>query len=80
MPPTGSISDPSQDRTRCSRSVGRTKASSGPTTVGPDTTRMAPVISAACLDMPSSRPANTAAKAKVTGTPITISRTTTRRV
>jgi hypothetical protein len=54
--------------------------SSGPTTVGPDTTRMAPVISAACLDMPSSRPANTAPKANVTGTPSTISRSTTRLV
>lgn len=40
--PTGSISEPSQDSTRCSRSVGRMKASSGPTTVGPDTTNMAP--------------------------------------
>src|SRR2546430_11496653 len=69
MPPTGSISDPSQESTRCSRSVGRMKSSSGPTTVGPDTTRMAPSIRAALLDMPSSSPANTAARTMVTGTP-----------
>jgi len=30
MPPTGSIKDPSQESTRCSRSVGRMKPSSGP--------------------------------------------------
>src|SRR5262249_10187690 len=53
MPPTGSISDPSQDRIRCSRSEGRTNASSGPTTVGPDTTKIAPSMSAAPADMPS---------------------------
>jgi len=56
------------------------KPSSGPITVGPETTRMAPSIRAARLDMSSSRPANTAPKARVTGTPITISRITTRRV
>src|SRR5215831_5985197 len=47
MPPIGSISDPSQDKIRCSRSDGRTNASSGPTTVGPDTTKIAPSITAA---------------------------------
>ena len=47
MPPTGSISEPSQVRTRWSRSVGRMKRSSGPTTVGPETTRIAPIMSAA---------------------------------
>jgi len=69
MPPIGSISEPSQDKIRCSRSDGRTNASSGPTTVGPDTTKIAPVISAAPADMPSSSPANTAANAIVIGTP-----------
>jgi hypothetical protein len=54
-------------------------SSSGPTTVGPETTRMAPIITAACHDRPSSPP-NTAPKTRVTGTPITISRVTTRRV
>jgi hypothetical protein len=49
-PPTGSISDPSQASTRRSRSVGRMKRNSGAITVGPDTTRMAPVISAAPAD------------------------------
>ena len=56
------------------------KSNSGPTTVGPDTTRMAPSIRAALLDMPSSSPANTAARTMVTGTPIAISLITTRRV
>ena len=79
MPPTGSISEPSQDKIRCSRSDGRAKASSGPTTVGPDTTKIAPVISAAPADMPSSGPASTAANAIVTGTPQITSRGTTRR-
>ena len=46
MPPTGSISEPSQDRIRWKRSDARTKASSGPATVGPDTTKIAPIISA----------------------------------
>jgi hypothetical protein len=41
---------------------------------------MVPVITAACLDMPSRRLLDTAPMARVTGTPITISRTTTRRV
>ena len=69
MPPTGFISEPSQDSIRCRRSDGRTKASSGVTTVGPDTTKIAPVISAAPPDMPSSGPASTAANAIVIGTP-----------
>jgi hypothetical protein len=56
------------------------KRSSGPTTVGPDTTRIAPIMSAAPADMPSSRAANTAANAHVTGTPMAIRRRTTRRV
>jgi hypothetical protein len=45
-------------------------ASSGPTTVGPDTTRMAPVISAAFSDMPSSHAASAAALANVINTPM----------
>lgn len=60
MPPTGSIREPSQTRMRCSRSEGRTKLSSGPTTVGPDTTRIAPSITAAPLDMSSTGTANSA--------------------
>ena len=80
MPPTGSISDPSQASTRCSRSAGRTKRSNGPTTVDPDITRMTPVITAAPADMPSSSAANTAPKTHVTGTPTAISLITTRRV
>jgi hypothetical protein len=40
--------------------AGRTKSSSGPTTVGPVTTRIAPSITAAAADMPSRvRPAMT---------------------
>ena len=79
MPPTGSISEPSQDSIRWRRSDGRTKASSGPTTVGPDTTKIAPSISAAPADMPSSGPASTAANAIVIGTPQITRRGTTRR-
>ena len=56
------------------------KRNSGATTVGPDTTRMAPVISAAPVDIPSSSAANTAANAQVIATPQVISRITTRRV
>jgi hypothetical protein len=77
--PTGSISEPSQDSIRRRRSDGRTKASSGPTTVGPDTTKIAPVISAAPAGTTSSGPANTAANAIVTGTPQITRRGTTRR-
>jgi hypothetical protein len=69
-----------QASTRCSRSTGRTKASSGPTTVGPETTRMAPVSSAAPCDMPSTGVAQTAPTRKVTGTPSKISLITTRPV
>ena len=79
IPPTGSISDPSQIRTRCSRSVGRTKLSSGPTTVGPETTRIIPSITAAPRDMPSSGAATDAANAQVISTPMMISRITTLR-
>ena len=74
------MSEPSQARIRWTRSLGRTKASSGPTTVGPETTRIAPVISAACSGMPSSSNAMHMASARVTGTPSAISRQTTRRV
>jgi hypothetical protein len=52
------------------------KRNSGAITVGPDTTRMAPVISAAPVDIPSSSAAN----AQVIGTPQVISWITTRRV
>ena len=79
MPPTGSISEPSQDRIRWRRSDGRTKARRGPTTVGPDTTRMAPVMSAAPAEMPSSGVASAAAIVIVSGTPQMIRRGTTRR-
>ena len=79
MPPTGSISEPSQDRIRWRRSAGRTNASSGPTTVGPDTTKIAPSIAAAPADMPSSGAASTAANAIVIGTPQITRRGTTRR-
>ena len=80
MPPTGSISDPSQVSTRWSRSAGRMALSSGPTTVGPETTRMAPVRSGGASDMPARSPAKTAATAQVMGTPTTMSRVTIRRV
>ena len=73
------MSEPSQARIRWTRSLGRTKASSGPTTVGPETTRIAPVISAACSGMPSSTSAMQVASAIVIGTPRAISRQTTRR-
>ena len=76
----GSISDPSQASTRRSRSVGRMKRNSGATTVGPDTTRMAPVISAAPVDIPTSSAANAAPNAQVIATPQLISRITKRRV
>jgi hypothetical protein len=45
MPPIGSMTELSQLRIVRTRWLGRTKDSSGPTTVGPDTTRMAPIIS-----------------------------------
>src|SRR6266567_6162398 len=80
MPPTGSISEPSHRSVRCTRSAGRTKFSSGPTTVGPETTRMTPSMSAAPFDMPSSSAAKRPANAQVTGTPMAMSRTTTERV
>ena len=80
IPPTGSISDPSQMRTCCTRSVGRTKLSSGPTTVGPETTRMMPSITAAPRDMPRSGAATEAASTLVISTPSTIRRITTLRV
>jgi hypothetical protein len=80
IPPTGSISDPSQIRICCTRSVGRTKLSNGPTTVGPETTRMIPSISAAPRDIPRSGAATEAASAVVTRTPSTIRRITTLRV
>jgi hypothetical protein len=51
------------------------KRNSGATTVGPDTTRMALVISAAPVDIPSS----SAADAQVIATPQEISQITTRR-
>ena len=54
-------------------------ANIGPTTVGPDTTRIAPVMKAAPVDMPRSGPAHAAAIAKVMGTPMYTSRGTTRR-
>ena len=79
IPPTGSISDPSQIRTCCRRSAGRTKRSSGPTTVGPETTRMMPSITAAPRDMPSSGAAADAASTQVISTPRMIRRITTLR-
>ena len=73
-------SDPSQMRTCCSRSVGRTKLSSGPTTVGPETTRMIPSMTAAPRDIPSNGAATDAPSAQVISTPATIRRSTTLRV
>ncbi|CAM5677587.1 hypothetical protein SVIOM74S_09834 [Streptomyces violarus] len=79
-PPTGSMREPSQMRMCWSRSVGRTKLRSGPTTVGPETTRIVPIMTAARHDMPSSGAARTVPSSPVVRTPIQISRTTTRRV
>ena len=54
-------------------------ANIGPTTVGPDTTKIAPVMTAAPNDMPRSGRAHAAAIAKVMGTPTNTSLGTTRR-
>ncbi|HEY5396249.1 MAG TPA: hypothetical protein VIL16_12710 [Trebonia sp.] len=56
------------------------KRSSGPTTVGPDTTRIAPSISAAWTDRPNKSPASAAATSQVSTTPTVIRRVVTRRV
>jgi len=55
------------------------KRSSGPTTVGPETTRMMPSITAAPRDMPSSGAAAAAASTQVIRTPRMIRRITTLR-
>ncbi|MFJ2920092.1 hypothetical protein [Streptomyces sp. NPDC087307] len=66
---------PSRTRTRRSRSEGRTKLSNGPTTVGPDTTRIAHSITAAPLDMPSTGVANSAADSQMISVPSQTSQT-----
>ena len=60
--------------------LGRTKLSSGPTTVGPDTTRMTPIMTAAPQDMPRSDAATRPAKTQVMTMPTQISLTTARRM
>ena len=77
--PIGSISDPSQVSTRRRRSPGRMKSSSGPTTVGPETTRIAPSISAADCDRSSSSAAAPAPITHVSSVPMVTSRITVPR-
>jgi hypothetical protein len=61
--------DAGRARTRCSRSVGRTKPCNGSTTVGPETARITPIITAAPGDRPSSSAATAAASGQVISTP-----------
>lgn len=74
------MSTPSHVRTRRSLGTGRTKSSKGVTTVGPETTRITPSMSAAGAESPSSHEDVSPTTAHVTGTPTPSSRTTTRRV
>jgi hypothetical protein len=67
--PIGSMVVLSQARILLTRRSGRASCSSGATTVGPDTIRMAPSITDACSGNPSSSPPNAAAPAQVIGTP-----------
>ena len=74
--PTGSIRIPSQRSTRPTAGLGRTNSSSGSTTVGPETMRMAPTSSA----IPTGRSKSTTAPPKPTAQVISapsVSRRTT---
>ena len=78
--PTGSTSTPSHVSSARTSRCGRTKDSSGSTTVGPETTRIAPISSATRLSSPPMSSAAAAAIAsQVTSTPTTTRRTTRRR-
>jgi hypothetical protein len=76
MPLIRPRADAGRARTRCSRSVGRTRSCNGPTTVGPETARITPIITAAPGDRPSSSAATAAASGQVISTPMMISLTT----
>ena len=78
--PSGSISTPSHFKTARASWVGRMNASSGNTTVGPETTRIAPIRNATSVP----RSLNSTAVTPVTlshviNVPTVTSRTTTRR-
>ena len=76
--PIGSMVVPSHPRIAVSRRPGRARSSSGATTVGPETMRIAPSITAAREESPSNSHASSPAPAQVIGTPRRISRRTTR--
>lgn len=67
--PIGSTVVPSWVRITVGRRPGRAALRMGPTTVGPETIKIAPSMMAACVERPSSRPAKTAAPAQVIGIP-----------
>jgi hypothetical protein len=79
MAPIGSISDASQASTCRTRSAGRTRRSSGLTTIGPETTKMTPVMTAAAPDIPSSSAAAKLPRIQVSAAPIVVIRTAIRR-
>ena len=76
--PIGSMSTPSHLSTDRTPSLGRTNASSGSTTVGPETTSTAPSTADTPQPSPKMSCAATVTPRAVRGTPITINRTTTR--
>lgn len=80
MAPIGSVSVPSQISRRRTLSVGRTYWSSGPTTVGPDTTRIMPTIADTLRDMLNRAGATAQTARKVKATPKSSSLPTTARV
>ena len=79
--PTGSTRTPSHLSSDRTSGGGRMKASIGRTTVGPDTTRIAPIRRATPRSMSSNRSATVrATPSQVTTTPTTMSGATTRRI
>ena len=78
--PTGSTSTPSQVSSDRHAGAGRTKDSSGSTTVGPETTRMAPIRRATRRSIPStSRAVERATASQVTSAPMRTRRATSLR-
>ena len=77
--PIGSIITPSHFSVALTRSGGLTNESSGSTTVGPETIRIAPTRTAIGVGRPSSRMAPTAPSPQVIRTPIVISLRTAGR-
>ena len=78
--PIGSTSVPSHFRSARTGPIGRMKASSGSTTVGPDTTRMAPTRNAAPRSIvPYSRATVAVTRSQVRAAPPTTRRATTPR-